>query len=488
MYPLSNYRTLALVSALALIAYPITTSAAIGDVEGDRIIGQPTATTVNSATLLQPFATAFDASGNLFVADTFNHRVLGYRSPMTTDLVADIVVGQPDFNSNTANNGGVSAASLYLPFGLAVSPTGDLYVADTYNNRVLQYDRPFVTDVVADRFFGQPDFASNIPNANNPGNLPNAGTLFAPAGVAVDTSGNLWVADFANNRVLEYDNPIATSDRLADRVLGQPSFTDSTLNMGGLSAKSLAAPFSVATDSQNNVWVADYVNSRVLEYDDPVATDATADRFLGQPSFTSNVVNYTGQISAAGLYNPYRVNVDRNGNVYVCDTFNHRVLLYTAPIATSDRIADRVFGQPDLNSGAENNGGISKKTLSTPSGVAIDAVGNVAIADQVNNRVVLLQTPTPIVTSVEVKVSPATRKAKLFVRGYGMVSGEARVEVDGTPLGVTKYKELAADGSARRLVGIDAAFDTVVPEGLPVIVTVYNPATGSRSAPIPFTR
>jgi sugar lactone lactonase YvrE len=491
MPSLSRHRALALGVALALTANPLIGSAAPGDTAGDLIIGQPDAssgepnvTGVDASGLDYPYGAAFDAAGNLFVADADNNRVLGYRAPMTTDAVADLVIGQPDFNSNAENNGGVSAASLHYPVGVAVSAAGDLYVADIGNDRVLEYDRPFATDTVADRVFGQPDLASNT--ANNGGLGP--ASLDGPLGIAVDAAGNLWVADAYNHRVLQYDNPVAASDQIADLVLGQPDFTTNTPNFGGVSAASLRLPTGVAVDAQRNVWVADSNNHRVLEYDDPKTFGATADRALGQPSFTSDVPNYTGAVSAAGLKYPFALSVAPDGNVYVCDSNNHRVLLYTSPTATRDRIADRVFGQPDFTSGVSNNGGISAQTLSGPSWVAIDPTGNLAIADVNNNRIVLLKAPVPLVTSLELKVSPRTGKAKFIVRGFGIIAGRALVEVDGVALATTRYKQVAADGSSRRLIASDPSFDAAVPPGVPVSVAVFDPLTGSRSAPRTFTR
>jgi hypothetical protein len=174
MHPRTSRYFFALALALTLAAHPLVASAAIGDVAGDRILGQPSVTTgepngagLDASGLYRPEGVAFDAAGNLFVVDQRNNRVLGYRSPMTTDRAADLVIGQPDFNSDADNNGGVSARSLAEPSHLAVTPAGDLYVADSENNRVLQYERPFATDTVADRVLGQPDFESN--DANNGG-------------------------------------------------------------------------------------------------------------------------------------------------------------------------------------------------------------------------------------------------------------------------------------------------------------------------------
>jgi len=150
-----------------------------------------------------------DAAGNVYVADLSNHRVLEYHSPLTTDTVADLVFGQPDFVSNAINNGGISASSLRSPFDVAVDTAGNLYIADSSNHRVLEYHTPLTTDTVADVVLGQPGFVTG--NINNGG--LSASSLHIPNGVAVDTAGNVYVTDTSNHRVLVYDGtpPITTT-------------------------------------------------------------------------------------------------------------------------------------------------------------------------------------------------------------------------------------------------------------------------------------
>ena len=100
----------------------------------------PSARKLNS-----PQGVAIDASGNLYVADVENSRVLGWNSAMAfaNGSPADLVIGQPDFYSTTCNSSGISASSLCNPVGVAVDGSGNLYVADTDNNRVLEYNTPF---------------------------------------------------------------------------------------------------------------------------------------------------------------------------------------------------------------------------------------------------------------------------------------------------------------------------------------------------------
>ena len=166
----------------------------------------------SAATLCQPWGLALDASDNLYVADLGNSRVLEYNLPMATNAVADRVFGQGnDFTTTACAKGGVSAQSLCYPGRVAVDGTGNLYIADTTTNRVLEYDHPLLTDTIADRVFGQlGNFAGYYPYP------PSPDSLYRPAGVALDSANNLYVSDGANNRVLEYFNPLATPNPDSD--------------------------------------------------------------------------------------------------------------------------------------------------------------------------------------------------------------------------------------------------------------------------------
>ena len=116
--------------------------------------------------------------------------------------------------------------------------------------------------MTASRVYGQPDFTSDTPNEGG------AGSLATPLGVALDGSGNLYVADTDNNRVLYYPSSCSSTEFAcpAARVYGQPSFTSSTANNGGVSAGSLNGPVGLAFDGSGNLYVADLLNNRVLMF------------------------------------------------------------------------------------------------------------------------------------------------------------------------------------------------------------------------------
>ncbi|AFM13799.1 NHL repeat containing protein [Turneriella parva DSM 21527] len=213
---------------------------------GGRVYGQAGnyATFASSTTdqgLFNPDSTAADATG-VYVADTFNNRILHYPGTSTT---ADRVYGQPNYTTNTA---GTSATSLNGPRGLAIAPDG-LYVADTGNNRIVFFPG---TSTTASRVYGQPDFTSNTAGTT-------AGSLNSPWGIRF-FAGGIYVADYNNHRVL-YFAPEAT---VATRVWGQGgSFTANTANNGGLSASSLNFPPGLDVD-QTGLYIADSLNHRVL--------------------------------------------------------------------------------------------------------------------------------------------------------------------------------------------------------------------------------
>ncbi len=454
-------------------------SAANLDGTADRVFGQLNFTSslansggISASSLNTPFRVALDAQGNMYVADSYNHRVLEYDTPLTTDTIADRVFGQPGFTSNTQNNGGLSAQSLFYPYGVVVDILGNLYVADNNNHRVLEYDTPLTTDTIADRVLGQPDFISNTPNNGG----INANSLWDPFSLALDAQGNLYVADYGNNRVLEYNHPL-TDDTTADRVFGQPGFTSGTANNNGISANSLYLPTGVSLSAQGDLYVADYFNHRVLEYNAPLTTGTTADLVFGQPNFTSNTPNNNG-ISASSLNLPVDVSVDAQGNLYVVEAGNNRVLEFNTPL-TDGIIADRVFGQLNFTSGSVNGGGASAGagTLNNPFGVLLDAQGNLYVADIGNNRVLEFDVPVPYGTPTLSALSPSTVAAgspafALTVHGSGFVAGSTvRWNGSNRPTIFVTSLLLTASLSSADVAG-----------GGPFAVTVFTPAPGGGTS------
>ena len=305
------------------------------------------------------------------------------------DTIADRVLGQGNFNSHGVNI--AKPNGMYSPEGIAVDNSGaapnHLYVADTSNNRVLGWHdaASFANGSAPNLVIGQPSSTSvDCRTAIN--------RLCAPRGLAVDSAGDLLVADSGNSRVLIFIKPFVT-DTNADFVLGQNNFT--TANCG-LSSTTMCAPAGVWADALGNVWVADTSNNRVLKFKGPVANGKAASLVLGQANFTSGKCNRGGAVTGASLCFPNAVAADKSGHVYVSDNSNSRVLEYASP-SSLGASASRVFGQTAFSGHQCASGGVTKNSLCEPEGVWVDNAGRLYIADTSLNRV--LEYDTPLISS-----------------------------------------------------------------------------------------
>jgi sugar lactone lactonase YvrE len=369
-----------------MLLYAPTASAAVSlpSQTATRVYGQNgsfTASTRSPAsadTLFRPFAVEVDRAGGLYVADSTNNRVLHFPAGSTT---ADAVYGQNgSFTTSTCNTGGISAGTLCFPVGMAVDSNGGLYVADSFNARVLYYPPPAVgTDyaqTTATRVYGQNgSFTTSITGTT-------ADTLNDPVGVVLDDQGGIYVGEYVNNRVVHFP----AGSTIADAVYGQNgSFTTGTCNNGGISAVSLCNPVGgMAVDSEGGLYVADSVNYRVLHYPPPAGgTDyaqMTATGVYGQNgSFTTNIPG----TSATIMGGPASLALDSAGGLYVVDTGNNRVLHFPSGSTT----ADAVYGQGDDGSFTSGAAGTGDTSLDFPFGVTVDQTGGLYVADIDNNRV-----------------------------------------------------------------------------------------------------
>jgi sugar lactone lactonase YvrE len=347
-------------------------------------------------------------------------------APTPGDDLADSVLGQKGFTTADGPFAPVRADTIDSPTGVVVDPrSGRLFVSDLGNARVLSWpsSQARADGAPADLVLGKPDFTTYLYDA-----APGL-TLVRPAGLALDSAGNLYVADAAegfvsvytapftnsmpaaliisglnnplalsldsqdnlyvadtfNHRVLFFEKPLASRNTAPDRVFGQPNLSSTAPNGGGaISAQGLHFPSGVAVDKAGNLYIADSNNHRMLVYLDPLNTDATADQVIGQAgSFTTGVAN-KGGLSAESLNYPYGLLVDEYGNLYVADADNNRVLGYTAPL-TTDTVADLVIGQSSAL--AQNNNARSRASLRGPTNVALTPDGDLFVADNGNNRV-----------------------------------------------------------------------------------------------------
>ncbi len=323
-----------------------------------------TGTALNISSMWNPSAVASDGQV-LAVADTTNNRVLIWNPlPTTPNAPATLVVGQPNFTTLQSASK-TDQTTMRGPQGVWLQ-NGQLFVADTGNNRVLVWNRiPTTNGQAADYVLGQPNFNQVIsPNTTNP--VAAANSLWSPTSVTSD-GVHLFVADLGFNRVLIWNTIPTQTQQPANVVLGQPNMTAATAdNAAGLCpsngvdtnnkptyparcASTLNFPRFVLSDG-SRLFVADAGNDRVLIYNQiPTTNGVSADTVLGQPDFASDVavaqdtsivstsVDNTGSSDTVGT--PTSLAFDGT-NLYVADPFNRRVLVFTpgdlplAPTAT----------------------------------------------------------------------------------------------------------------------------------------------------------
>ena len=346
---------------------------------------------------------------------------------------ADLVIGQPGLttavpNVDTGRTDEPSATSLFAPRGIAVAGDGTLYVADSGNNRVLRYPRPVDQSgrITPNAVFGQADFASSI-SAD-----VSAGSLHAPAGLAIGPNGDLFVADSGNNRVLEFVSGAVTG-ATAVRVYGQPDFSTSA-GPTAPSAETLSGPQGVFVDAAYNLYVADTGANRILIFPNTAVAPAAglaASVVLGQSRFDSGSAGG----GTAGLLSPIDVTQDSGGNIFVSDSGNNRVVIYHALLSllTGSRDPYLAVGQQNLQGSAPNwdtpDGLATPEGLVAPLGILVDRQGTLYVGDAGNNRVVHFLKPVSVVNAATLQASvPLGQGARCTLNGTGLATTAQTVQ------------------------------------------------------------
>ena len=384
---------------------------------------------------------AFDAPGNLWVSDPGNNRVLRFPvaelgSGASNQPPADLVLGQSDFSSTSLPANSTRNGKNYIsqPAGLAIDPQGRLFVADGAN-RVVVYGPPFAIGQSIARIMGVVAAANTAPVSATTFNGPQS-VFFA---------GNTpYVVDTGNARILGYasydqwpQESVAFSPA-ATTVIGQPGFESSQSNQGLAqpNASTLAGPVSAVFDGVD-LLVVDSGNNRVLAFPQSNGSFTTAARVLGQLDFQYNSLNLidgrevgfssnTGSCSfnsALPFLTGGSAVIDGSAtppHLYIADPLNNRILGYKDYRQVNAGIkADLVIGQPDLmtalvnypsNSPTEANA----KGLWSPEGLAVDAKGNLYVADACNARVLRFPSPFAQTPGVMPHANLALGQAGLF--------------------------------------------------------------------------
>ncbi len=270
-----------------------------------------------SAQLDQPGGTAADSAGNLYIPDTFN----GLIRKVSSGVITTVAGGGSSLNDGVP----ATSAQLGYPGYLAVDSAGNLYISDTGNSRVRRVSNGVITTVAGNGTYG---FAGD----NGPAT---SAQLKAPGGLAVDSAGSLYIADYQNVRIRKVSNGVITT------VAGNGTFGYSG-DGGPATSAGLAWPLGVAVDRAGSLYIASaYPGSAVRKVSNGVITTVAG---TGTPGFSGDGGPATS--AQLGLF-PEGVAVDSSGNVYVADAVNHRIRLLTPSGPTcSASVSQTSFAPP----------------------------------------------------------------------------------------------------------------------------------------------
>jgi DNA-binding beta-propeller fold protein YncE len=328
--------------------------------------------------------------GPLWISDTGHHRVLGYRKrPLHDGAPADIVLGQPDFQSEGRNRSLSSprADTVDMPVGITALPGGGLAIADSWNNRVLIYrTAPTQSGALPDIVLGQQSFEEGSPNRGR--DTPRADTMHWPFAVLVH-DGRMYVADAGNRRVLVFLTIPTQSGAPADLVLGQPTLDERSDNGGGeADARSMRWPHELSIVG-GDLAVADAGNNRILVWDGiPQESNVPARVVLGQKDFAGVDHNAgTYDPTSRSLNMPYGMAVS-GGTLLVADTANSRLVGFRTPLGTYAP-AVSLAAQDAFTKKGDNRWKLPvRDSLCWPYGLTVQG-NTVTIADTGNHRVLL---------------------------------------------------------------------------------------------------
>jgi sugar lactone lactonase YvrE len=301
-----------------------------------------------------PENTKVDQAGNVYIADTLNHRIRKIDSNGVITTIAG--TGTPGYSGD---GGTATTATIAGPEGLALDALGNLYIADTFNHAIRIVSPAGVINTIAGT--GASGFSGD-------GGPATSAQLSFPSDVAIDGGGNIFIADSGNNCIREVSSTGIITTFAGTTTAG---FHDGPLGSGLLNS-----PTGIAIDPTGNLFVADFGNNRVRR----VTPSGNMSTVAG--TMTAGFSGDGGPATSAELSAPAEVGLDGAGNLYIADLGNSRIREVTAGVITT------IAGNRNGIAGFNGDGtGAMFAQLQAPTDVAVDAAGNQYIADTGNNRI-----------------------------------------------------------------------------------------------------
>uniref|UniRef100_A0A6C0D8L4 Teneurin NHL domain-containing protein n=1 Tax=viral metagenome TaxID=1070528 RepID=A0A6C0D8L4_9ZZZZ len=313
---------------------------------------------------------AVDRNGNLFIADAGNHRIR--RVAAGTGIITTVAGnGTAGFSGD---GGAGSNASLNYPIGVAVDGAGNLFIADTNNQRIRRVDTSGIITTVAGSGptnIERGPYQIDVNAFSGDQGAATSARLAFPHGVAVDGAGNIFIADFYNQRIRRVDTSGIITTVAGSGPNGYPSEAMNFTGDGGPARNArLYFPSGIAVDTSGNIFFISA--ARILRVD--VSGNITSVAGNGTNNFSGD----GGPSTSAAFRFPQAVAVDGRGNVLIADTYNQRIRR-----VDMSGIITTVVGTGGVSIDASGN----LVNFDNPSGIALDTSGNLFIADSYTNKI-----------------------------------------------------------------------------------------------------
>ncbi len=308
-----------------------------------------------AAELSNTFGVACDKAGNIYIADLENNRI----RKVDTGGIITTIAGNGT-GGYSGDGGQATAAELNAPSGVAADTAGNIYIVDANNQCIRLVNRTGVISTVAGNGTG---------GYSGDGGPATAAELNGPSGVAADMQGNIYIADYWNNRIRKVNSAGTIYSLAGNGIQGYSGD-------GGLALSAeLDGPAGVAADKSGNVFIADEFNECIRKINSAGIISTVAGN--GINGFSGD----RGPATAAELYNPAAVATDTLGNFYIADFSNERI----RKVSSGDSIYTLAGNGMAGFSG--DGGAAAAAELDAPNGVAAGLKGAIFIADGNNNRI-----------------------------------------------------------------------------------------------------
>ena len=423
----------------------ITTAPVITTIAGNGMFGYGgDGGPATSAELSLPFQIAVDSAGDIFIADSVNNRV---RKTSASGIISTIAgTGTAGFSGD---GGPATSAELNFPTAVAVDAAGNVYISEGENNRIRKINTSGIISTIAGT--GTAGFGGD-------GGLATNAQLNNPVGLHLDTSGDIFVADQVNQRIRK----INTSG-IISTVAGVGTRGFSGDGSAATSAQ-LNFPNGVTVDTAGDLYIADTINNRIRK----VNTSGIISTIAGDG--VEGFGGDGGPATSAAINHPYEVNLDAAGNLYFADSDNNRIRKINTSGVISTIVGDGVQGF------GGDSGPATSAEIYSPIGMAVDTTDNIYVSDTFNSRIREVQPIPPF---------PAT--------SVGQTSSSENVYVEiNQPLTISSFSVPQSEGGAQEYaVGAVAGCPMGSPLTAGTICTIpvtFKPAySGVRGVPLIVT-